>query len=896
MASGNERGLTWTAANAATHDSDPASSAGLFVGVRQFTEVQSFGELRFAVDDAIDLAHMVSLDLGLLEPEKVCLALSGEPSKPASASRLAEMIEARSRCIEATQEEILRQLGPLLDSAGSGGIFWLTFATHGFDSQGEQFLATGSSVRAFLRESGIPLRRLLDRVNRAAAERRLILIDACRETLPGARSLALPDIPEAAGQIVLYGTRAGGLSFEDAELQNGVFTAAILDGLRGEAPPDRHGYITANSLADYVNQRVAHWMRQNHPSLAGPGVGIAREIDGPAGHIRLAASAYHRRRDAALQNLRLHLDAPLTGRVFDLVQARLGAGGPSTDRLNLVAELEALDDSLTSKRSLLYYLQNETPPRPDLEEQFRPAFELATGVSGCVDYRESQRMMSQLASEGNVLARVWIATARTSGLFGFEREPAARRSVEQSDLAAVQELAVAGSAVAATIFAYAVHDGFIEEASPSDAVRWIRQAAEQGEPTGMNFLGFLHHAGEGVTKDLAEANRWFHRAAAMGLPAAISNIGWAFRRGDLSEPDLEEARRWFERGARMKHPPSIRFLAELHRDGVGVARDPHEALRLFRKAAELGEGEAWADLAFLHLGKQGLEADLEQAVHYAQTGAEAGNATSIRLLGAIRADAEDYREALYWWSRGAEYGDAGAMELLAQLHDQGLGVEPSPEQAFRWRLRASELGDREAMATLGSHYWEGLGVEPDRSEALAWWRRAAELGDKSAMTIIGARSWFGDGVEEDPALAVVWWRRAVELGSVESANLLGMAYLEGRGVEQSGDRAFELLSRAAEGGSTYAMSNLGTMFHLGRGVPPDRQKAAHWFQRAHEAGHPTALDQLAALEARVPGEPLNVQQKDPLHFGRPRPAHAVTGGPGKKPSFWSQLARSLFDS
>lgn len=58
----------------------PEESSGLFVGISSF-EDERFAPVRFAVDDAIDLAWVFVLELGLLDARRCVLALSGEPQK-----------------------------------------------------------------------------------------------------------------------------------------------------------------------------------------------------------------------------------------------------------------------------------------------------------------------------------------------------------------------------------------------------------------------------------------------------------------------------------------------------------------------------------------------------------------------------------------------------------------------------------------------------------------------------------------------------------------------------------------------------------------------------------------------------------------------------------------------
>jgi hypothetical protein len=74
---------------------DPQQSAALFVGVRRFTH-DEISEVRYAVDDAVDLAYVFALErrTHLVTAERVVLAISGRPEKPESHQRLRELEQA----------------------------------------------------------------------------------------------------------------------------------------------------------------------------------------------------------------------------------------------------------------------------------------------------------------------------------------------------------------------------------------------------------------------------------------------------------------------------------------------------------------------------------------------------------------------------------------------------------------------------------------------------------------------------------------------------------------------------------------------------------------------------------------------------------------------------------
>ncbi len=61
---------------------------------------------------------------------------------------------------------------------------------------------------------------------------------------------------------------------------------------------------------------------------------------------------------------------------------------------------------------------------------------------------------------------------------------------------------------------------------PTEAVKWWRKAAEQGDTTAQFFLGNAYYKGEGVQKDIAAAIELFRKAAQLGDGAAQYRLGF----------------------------------------------------------------------------------------------------------------------------------------------------------------------------------------------------------------------------------------------------------------------------------------------------------------------------------------------------------------------------------
>jgi TPR repeat protein len=110
---------------------------------------------------------------------------------------------------------------------------------------------------------------------------------------------------------------------------------------------------------------------------------------------------------------------------------------------------------------------------------------------------------------------------------------------------------------------------------PTEAVRWFRKAADQGDPDGQYRLGSAYASGVGVREDKSEAAKWYLKAAEQGLTIAQYMLGHAYETGEGVPKDEIEAYAYFNlAGATDKDargrvssleetmPPNIRLLAQ----------------------------------------------------------------------------------------------------------------------------------------------------------------------------------------------------------------------------------------------------------------------------------------------------------------------------------------------
>lgn len=72
--------------------------------------------------------------------------------------------------------------------------------------------------------------------------------------------------------------------------------------------------------------------------------------------------------------------------------------------------------------------------------------------------------------------------------------------------------------------AYASLEGKGVPQDKTEAARWFRKAAGQGNAAAQNYLGIMYCNGYGIAKDRHEAARWFQKAARQGQRNALAAV------------------------------------------------------------------------------------------------------------------------------------------------------------------------------------------------------------------------------------------------------------------------------------------------------------------------------------------------------------------------------------
>ena len=215
----------------------------LLVGVKDYQH-NKLPSLRYTENDVLELAKV--LQQGNYEVTLLC-DMEGKKDAERGPSRA----------------NIDKHLKELLRKCQRTDSIVVAFSGHGlqFEGQRDCFFCP-ADARPFADETGtmVSLTAVYEEMEKSFAGVQILLVDACRNDPKlerAARGINADTAPRPPrGVAAMFSCSAGEFAFEHTKYQHGVFFYHVLEGLRGKAK-NVDGNVTFNSLADYVNGRVA---------------------------------------------------------------------------------------------------------------------------------------------------------------------------------------------------------------------------------------------------------------------------------------------------------------------------------------------------------------------------------------------------------------------------------------------------------------------------------------------------------------------------------------------------------------------------------------------------------------------------------------------------------------
>ena len=237
-------------------------SAGMFVGVNEFDD-EEVADLSFAVNDAVALAHRFVIEQGLVAPQNTFLVLSGTPTTVDLQQKLAALRAAGVIEKPATFSVMRQSLRAVTQLARD--LLIVTVASHGFTEDGIAYVLPrdGTRVADEVAATSLPLTLFESRVSESRAPRRIVLLDACRsKMIPNGRSISgvseafQEAFAQVTGTALLQSASLGETSWEDMQVQHGVFTYQMLQALADPALADAAGIVRLGPVFARVSDEV----------------------------------------------------------------------------------------------------------------------------------------------------------------------------------------------------------------------------------------------------------------------------------------------------------------------------------------------------------------------------------------------------------------------------------------------------------------------------------------------------------------------------------------------------------------------------------------------------------------------------------------------------------------
>ena len=227
----------------------------VIVGISSYGDARQ-KDLRFTTNDAEDM-YSVLLEAAGFAAENVSL-FCDDPSD-----------KYRAIAKAPTRSDILSRVQSVTSQANENDLVLFFFAGHGAEISGSPYLITNDTRMNVVKSTALDVTEMNGYFMQSKALNVVRFFDACRSSFAEARLATEPMskgfadalFTRSKGWLTFSACSSGEMAFEHPDLNHGVFTRYLCDGIRGAAKNDT-GQITIDRLIDYVKQSVANWCQQ----------------------------------------------------------------------------------------------------------------------------------------------------------------------------------------------------------------------------------------------------------------------------------------------------------------------------------------------------------------------------------------------------------------------------------------------------------------------------------------------------------------------------------------------------------------------------------------------------------------------------------------------------------
>lgn len=163
-----------------------------------------------------------------------------------------------------TKNNIEAELIKLCQIVGSDDLLWVHFACHGALVDQNPVLIARDTRYATMAKTALALIDIENLMRNSKAKRLMLTLDACHVGVELGRDITNPEFIKnayelAEGFALIAASTAQQIAQEWKEVEHGVFTYYLLEGLTGKADHANKGFVTVNDLQTFVVDHLKRW-------------------------------------------------------------------------------------------------------------------------------------------------------------------------------------------------------------------------------------------------------------------------------------------------------------------------------------------------------------------------------------------------------------------------------------------------------------------------------------------------------------------------------------------------------------------------------------------------------------------------------------------------------------
>ena len=272
--------------------------------------------------------------------------------------------------------------------------------------------------------------------------------------------------------------------------------------------------------------------------------------------------------------------------------------------------------------------------------------------------------------------------------------------------------------------------------------------------------------------------------------------------------------------------------------GLGVKKDINLAIKNYKLGLQKNTPSAYGHLGSLYLYDQ---SDIKERTPQ----------TKLKL-----ANKENIKKALGYFYEGEKYNDPLSLIYLANMYNEGFGVEKNLYKSLEYRNKLADLGDPNALEFIGL-YWTGNWMEmfglvqtPNKKLARDYLEKASVKNKYTAMAVLGRMYLYGDGIEKDKNKGLAFIENAASNKDGLANYYLSYAYFRGEVVPKDEIKSCLYAEEGAKTSDAYSLWMLGICYWHGVAFKEDKYKALDYIKKAADLGVKDAIDYLAKIGER----------------------------------------------